>query len=263
MRRALDVNFRNLALGHEVFDADGATFVRDRNFPAIYDANFVFDVKASAPDEIDRLLGRVRSEYNYAARWTFRVDPFSPPEFEARLALDGYKHTEALVLILEGSLRGQPKRLDIRLVDDEPTWTGYTNLKILDWQEHAASFGGNVEDLGVPHGLARCSRLKYPQVQYVLAYINGQAVGHCNAWEGRKGIGQVEDLFVHPSHRHRGVATALLHFCVAAARARGAGPVTIVANVENTSKAMYATLGWRPLTVCREYWVDVDPRTEN
>ena len=64
-----------------------------------------------------------------------------------------------------------------------------------------------------------------------LVYADGQPVGHCNAWEGIDGIGQVEDLFVHPKDRRRGIATALLSACVSLARQRGAGPVVIVVDL--------------------------------
>jgi hypothetical protein len=50
IRRALQVNYRNLALGHEVFERAGATFVRNLSIGRIYDANFVFDVSASTPE---------------------------------------------------------------------------------------------------------------------------------------------------------------------------------------------------------------------
>ena len=87
----------------------------------------------------------------------------------------------------------------------------------------------------------------------MLAYQDGQAVGYFSAWEGLDGVGQVEDLFVLSSYRHRGIATALIHSCVGAARARGAGPVVIVTEVTNTSKTMYAALGWQPVAICRQY----------
>ena len=60
--RALDVDAANLALGHETFEACGATFVRNRTYPLIYDANHVAAVSAATPDEIDRLLARVERE---------------------------------------------------------------------------------------------------------------------------------------------------------------------------------------------------------
>ena len=192
-------------------------------------------------------------DYEHAARLTFRVDPFTPPAFEARLALEGYERSEALVLLLEGALRGKATPFEIRPVEDEVMWRAYTELKHLDWSEHAPSTTEDAQDPVISRALAASSRLKCPPVRYVLAHADGRAVGYCSTWEGLDGIGQVEDLFVHPSYRHRGIATALIHYCVEAARALGAGPMVIVSDVTNSSKAMYAALGWRPIAICRQY----------
>jgi predicted GNAT family acetyltransferase len=69
-------------------------------------------------------------------------------------------------------------------------------------------------------------------------------------------MGQVEDLFTHPDFRHRGLATALIHHCVADARQQGAGPVMLVADAHDTPKDMYAAMGFRPVAAKREYWKD-------
>lgn len=98
IRQALDVNAANLALGHEVFFAAGAQFVRNRAYPAIRDANHVTDVSASTPVEIDRLMARVDEEFEGAHRM-FHVDFRTPPSFEARLRFDGYQRSETLVLV--------------------------------------------------------------------------------------------------------------------------------------------------------------------
>ena len=253
VRRAVEVNFRNLALGHDVFEADGAVFVRNLALPAVYDANFVFGATASDPDDVERLLSRAASEYAHAARLTFRVDPFTPSALEARLALEGYERSEALVLLLDGPIRAKVRPFEIRPVEDEMAWRAYTELKSLDWREHAPAGRKDEEDAATGRALASTGRLKCPPVRYVLAYEDGRAVGYCNTWEGLDGMGQVEDLFVHSSYRHRGIATALIIHCVEAARALGAGPMVIVVNATNTAKTMYAAMGWRPVAICREY----------
>jgi predicted GNAT family acetyltransferase len=76
---------------------------------------------------------------------------------------------------------------------------------------------------------------------------------------GADGVGQVEDLYVEPEVRHRGLATALIHRAVADCRARGAGPVLIVADASDTPKAMYAAMGFRPLAVERKYLLRLAP----
>jgi GNAT superfamily N-acetyltransferase len=251
--RAVDVTWRNLALGHEVFDAEGATFVRNPLFPRIYDANFMFGIRVSQPGDIDQLLARAAQEYAHAACLTFRVDPFTPAAFEARLALEGYERHEALVMLLVGPLRRAAPRVDIRPVEDDEGWRAYTGLKCMEWSEHAQRRNHDPADMTIAVGLAASNRVKCPPVRYLLAYEDGQPIGHCHAWEGLDGVGQVEDLFVHPAYRRRGVATALIHACVASARTHGAGPVVIVANPDDTPKRAYAALGWQPVAICRQY----------
>jgi GNAT superfamily N-acetyltransferase len=251
--RAVEVTWRNLALGHEVFEADGATFVRNPAFPRIYDANFMFGIRVSQPDEIDRLLARAAREYAHAECVTFRVDPFTPPAFEARLALEGYERHEALVMLLGGPLRRAAPRVDIRPLEGEEAWRAYAGMKCMEWSEHAQRRNHDPADVTIALGLAASNQSKCPPVRYLLAYEDGQAIGHCSAWEGLEGVGQVEDLFVHPAYRRRGIATALIHECVASARRHGAGPVVIVANAADTPKRAYAALGWQPVAICRQY----------
>ena len=248
--RGLHVNDANLALGHEVFEAAGATFVRDKRFPDIHDANHVTHVSASTPDEIDSLLRRVEREYAHCKHRKFHTDFTTPPQLEARLALEGYEPTDALVMLLEGRLRAEPKPHDIRSLDDDAGWRAFDALHALDWQEHATR--AKIEaPATVGEALAATQRLKSPPVRVFLAYVDGEPAGYFNAWEGIDGVGQVENLFVHPAYRHRGVATALIAHCVEDARAHGAGPVVIVSDPTDTPKHMYAALGFRPVALKR------------
>ena len=252
IRRALQVNYRNLALGHEVSERAGATFVRNVSLPRIYDANFVFDVSASTPEAVRELVKEAEFEYRDVERLTFLCDSFTPPAFEARLALDGFEQRTALVLLLEGALSLNVREADVRDVRTNADWDDYRRLKQIDWRDHAARIGMD-PDRQIADDLATAGRLKSPPVQYLLACIDDRAVGYCQAWHGLDAFGQVEDLFVDPAARHRGVATALLHRAVGAARAGGAGPVVIVADPTDSPRAMYAALGWRPVALMRQW----------
>jgi len=253
--RAIEVNWLNLALGHETFAAAGATFVVNRAIPFIHDANFVYDATASTPEEIDALLAHAHRVHAHSQSLTFRVDSDTSPELEARLALDGAPRAGTLVMILEGDLRGSAMEHDLRPIDDERGWDAMVELKRASWREDAPKHGEDPARTEVPDGLTAASRLKSPAVRYTLAYADGKPVGFFNAWEGIDGVGQVEDLFVLPEHRHRGIATALIHHCVADARARGARAVVICSDPSDTPKRMYAAMGWRPIAVCRQYGV--------
>jgi GNAT superfamily N-acetyltransferase len=64
-------------------------------------------------------------------------------------------------------------------------------------------------------------------------------------------VGQVEDLFTRQEFRGRGIGSALVAHCVDDARARGAGPIIVNPRADDTPRAMYAALGFRPLCVQR------------
>ena len=77
--------------------------------------------------------------------------------------------------------------------------------------------------------------------------------GMASVWDGLDGVGYVEDVFVEPAYRHRGLATALLHRCAADTRARGTRALTLVADADDTPQAMYAAMGFRHVATKRRY----------
>ena len=253
---ALAVNQAMLALGNEAFEAEGATFVRNRAAPLIRDANHVTNIRASTLEEIERLLTRAEQEYGgWCPHRRFDIDYRTPPQFEARLALEGYQRSEALVMLAEGELRGRAKPHDIRPITDEAGWADFAALREMDWRAYTERLGRPYDE-GEAEALAQMiesARSKAPAVQFWLAYVEGEPRAYMCSWGGMEGVGQVEDLFTHPDFRHRGLATALVHHCAADCRAHGAGPVVIVADPTDTPKQMYAAMGFRPVAIKREY----------
>jgi len=256
-RRACAVDHAFVALGHETFEADGARFVRDLRVPAIHDANSVSDVTATTPEEIERLLARVEREFAGVRHRQFMLDAATPPGVEAALVLRGYEHSATLLLLLDGPLRSAAKPHDVRPLADEAGWAAYARLKQRDWDERAVQLGlHDVAHVGAQ--MVRQHRAKSPPVQYWLAWLDGAPRGYLASWPGIDHVGQVEDLYVEPEMRHRGLATALIHHGVADCRARGAGPVVIAADTNDTPKAMYAAMGFRPVAVVRKYLLRLD-----
>lgn len=258
VRRAVNVNHQLLALGNETFEAAGGVFVRNTALPRVWDANHIAWITARSQREIDTLLARADEEFAFAAHRHYDIDPFTPPEFVARLAQDGYRADDALILLLEGELRGgRPKAFDIRAVETEADWAAYGELLRIDWEEDQRD-RREPEDVSVADDMLAARRAKSPEARYWMAWVDGVAASYLLSWEGTEGIGQVEDLMTHPDYRHRGLATALIHHCVADARARGAGPIVIVADPADTPKLMYEALGFRPLCVKRNYLKRLD-----
>lgn len=123
---------------------------------------------------------------------------------------------------------------------------------LVDWTAYMARTGRPPqEEVGRRMWAAR--KRKQPPVQYWLACDGERAVGYFNSWEGVGGVGQVEDLFTLPEYRKRGVATALIHHCVAQCRGKGAGPVVIAADPTDTPKHIYARMGFRPVAIQSKY----------
>ena len=259
IRKAFNVNQANLALGNETFVADGGTFVRNRDVPSIRDANHVAHITASTPAEIERLMARVEREFDGFPHRRYDLDSFTSPLVEARLVLDGYVATSAIVMVLESALGGDAKAFEIRPVDDDAARDAIGALFAKDWAEYRTR-ASLPEEAEVGRQMARTRLRKAPAVQYFLAYAEGEPRGYFSSWQGDDGVGQVEDLFVLAEWRHRGIATALLHHCVADCRAKGAGAVVIVADPTDTPMRMYAAMGWVPVGIKREYRRDAEAK---
>lgn len=250
---ALATNAANFALGNETFELLGATFLRSVASPDICDANHVANARPATPAQIEEFLAAADREYAGSKHRRFDVDYRTPPEFEARLALEGYARDDGLISVLEGELLGPaPKEFDIRPTLTASEWAAFWELMLTDWREHHRLQKREARD-EIARQMFETRRRKQPPVQYFLAYVREKPVAYFNAWAGIDGVGQVEDLFVLPRFRKRGIARALIHHCVADARAKGSGPVIIAADPKDTPKRIYAGMGFRPVAVQSHY----------
>jgi GNAT superfamily N-acetyltransferase len=251
-RVASRVDQAHEAIGHRSFEGDGGVFVTNPELPDIHVANYVHSITAKSPGEIDGLLARAEREFAGCPHRCFEVDRDTSPKFEGRLVSEGYEAREFVLMMLEGKLVGKPPAADLRLATDDRDWAAADRLKRLDWAEARAKLGRDPLP-AVGESLARLARLKTPPDRKWLARMDGEARGMASVWDGLDGVGYVEDVFVEPAYRHRGLATALLHRCAADARARGIGALTLVADAADTPQAMYAAMGFRHVATKRRY----------
>ncbi len=243
-----------IALGNEQFQAEGATFIRNRSIPEKYYANHVEQVTASSRDEIARLIDRVDVEFEASSHRCFYVDKSTPLEFEAWLVSESYERMDELVMVLTGDLLSVPKPHEIRHVESDADWHAYLGLVEVLEQEDAPPEG---QRTAVQQEKFLASKREIcPPVKYWMAYLDGEPKAFFSSWTASNGVGVVDDLFTHPDYRHRGLATALIHHSVSDCRKQGAGPVVIVADASDTPKHIYAAMGFRGLTTTYEYVKD-------
>lgn len=250
--KAIATDTANFMLGNETFELMGATFVRNATTPSIYDANHITGARPRTPEEIEAFLVAVDREYPASTHRRFDVDYRTPPEFSARLALEDFERNDGLIFVLQGELIGVPQHSDIRPVESDADWEAFWELMLVEWREHHERTKRPASD-EVAREMWTSRRRKQPPVQYFVAYIKEKPVAYFNSWAGVASVGQVEDLFVLPAWRKKGVATALIHHCVTDARTKGAGPVVIAADPTETPKQIYAGMGWRPVALLSHF----------
>ncbi|HBZ69965.1 MAG TPA: hypothetical protein DEP35_09610 [Deltaproteobacteria bacterium] len=149
------------------------------------------------------------------------------------------------MMLLEGELCAGPSEIRMQPVESDAQWAAYLSLKLSD--ETAAW----VRTLG--EEWLGCMRRKRPRVRTWLALRGDFPAGFFSEFV-EDGLGLLEDLYVHPTARFRGVATALVAHCVSKARERGAEAVFLTARAEDTPKHMYAKMGFRPVALT-QHWL--------
>lgn len=242
-----------LALGNEVIEGPLVSFVRNVEAATIYDANFAAKVRARSPKDIDAVLARCEEVLEASRHRQLMIDPDTPPQVEARLALEGYERNDELDLVLDGELRAPSASggITLRPVASAEDWASFARLVRMNHEEQNAR--GDRAHLGeeVTRQMVLTKRLKEPMVVTFLATVKREDCGYFSSWPGTNGLAKVEDLFTAPEHRHHGVGTALIRRCVEEARARGAKEVSISAAIDDTPKDMYVAMGFRPVSVLR------------
>jgi ribosomal-protein-alanine N-acetyltransferase len=177
----------------------------------------------------------------------FDLDPFTPPPVEAYFSFGGYNLSTALLMVLEGEPGGRPSDVPIAPVTSKAEGTHLRELMIMF---KAPYFGRDLAGGASDHVMAK------PAITFWLAEWRGQPAGFLSGWL-HSGLCFLEDLFVHPDYRNRGIATALVHRVTHELRSQGGGAAFLEAAVEDTPKEMYRRMGFRPIALLREYWREV------
>lgn len=253
------------SLGGQVHELAGGRLVHHPVASDHESGRFLCRVRARSPRELETLLADSARATGGRRCEQLRVDPDTPPEAEAALALYGWRLERQLQLVLPESVavpaEPPPRARDFavrRVADTDADWQHVHALFRLDHAEEDARAGRAAErseeatasGVGLRRALGREARyyLAEPRVG-----ADGGPFACVAEWAGDKGVGLIEDVFVRADRRGAGVATALLRHAVHRARERGAGPLVIAADVDDTPKRLYARFGFRPVLVRRVY----------
>ena len=248
-QRAAATRLAYFALGNQVSTRALGLFVCNLSTPLVRDANFA----VPESNDCDRVLAWSLEAFRDLPHVAFKLRPDEDDRLEARLVSDGWNGgIDLLELVLRGALAVEAtSSVSVRPVSDDVDRAALTQLKHADWADSAARTGVPAPSMSAARQLVASKLVKCPPVQYLLATIDGVDCAFVSSWEGVDGMGVVEDLFTMPDHRHRGAATTLIAAAVDHARARGAADVLIGADPQDTPKAMYRDMGFRPCSLQR------------
>lgn len=243
--------------GHGSDDTSLARYVRSRELADIWVANHVSLVRAQRASEIEEVLERTEQALAHCTHRMFIVDALTPPAFVARLALDGYSElSPTLHMVLEGELRAAPSHVELRPVERDDDWQAFYELLRANHLEKLVHGLSLREE--ITRGIVAAHRAKTGTVQFFLAIADGAPRAYGSSIVAPHGMGIVEDLFTLPAYRRRGLATALVANAIEYARERGMGPMLIGAFADEAAKALYASLGFQPACLTRQYLLDRD-----
>ena len=141
-------------------------------------------------------------------------------------------------MALDGPVRGRAADVRITALASAADWNAWRRLKS---QDPRTPWFAGIADEWIAH-----IRSRQPAVSYFGAFDGADLLGFFSVF-AHDGVGYLEDLLVAPAARKRGVATALVAHCVAAARGNGAHTIFLPAAHDDTPKRMYVKMGFAPI----------------
>lgn len=255
MKRVAEAYAWHRALGNQVSQTRFGQFVQDPAHPSVWSSNHVSRVTASRDGEIAALFAEAECRFGYCAHRLFEVDTFTPDRFVAQLVMEGYEElAPTLQMVLEGQLLATRRaELVLREALTDADWQTVRQLLRTDHLEGART-NRMTPDEAVTDGLVHGWRRKAGPSRMFIGYVDGQPCAYGAAVACPNGLGLIEDLYTLPEYRGRGIASTIIHDCVALLRSwNGSCQFFLGAHAGERPKNIYRKLGFTPLMVTREF----------
>lgn len=233
--------------------APGITVVASPEHPDTWDANFATADAGAMPKALFDALE------HYLAHSPWRVvvtDALTDPAIEAALALAGHVAQPPVIEFIAHDPLASPHPLPPiapRRVSEGTDWNAFAALVDADHREGKRT--GTVHP-AVAAGLLDGMRRRSPPADYWL--IAGQAddapVGYGLTLACPNGLGLIEQLFVLPGYRGRGLMSAFILWAEKQLRTAGCDALFIDAHAGAPPARLYASLGFTPVSLTRN-WV--------
>ncbi|MEG3180838.1 GNAT family N-acetyltransferase [Sphingomonas sp. LT1P40] len=241
------------ALGNSTIDAGFCRIVANPAIPRIWDANHADGVIIDTAAGFTDLLAVMDRELAHCPDRMVHTDHRSPPALLAMLALADFREQLTIIqMALTGPVRGDHRALHLHPVVTDANWTMLADLVATDYAEGARS-GGVSHGRDISDALVAGYRAKGAAYRFHLVIEDDEPVAYGASVVCPDGIGMIEDLYTHPEHRRRGIASALIAEYSTRLVAVGCDTIFLGAITSEPAKHLYHRLGFQPVALARAW----------
>lgn len=238
-------------LGHVPRRVPGGIVVITPEHPETWDVNFLISDNDALPEDV---LAALDGHFPSGGPRVLHVDSLTPPAVEAAVALAGYVQEVHTLEMVARDVLGAVLPLPRIALSEVSRTHDLQQLEALVQADHLEGARTGQIDDAVAAGLMANMRRHSTIARYRLIIFEGMTVGYGLAVACPNGLGLIENLFVLPQWRKRGVMSAFLHAADRLLRDAGCNAVFLDAHVHDRPKHLYARLGFAPVALNRT-WV--------
>lgn len=232
------------SVGGTITTHSAGTLVRHDSNPTIRMGNFAAGIRTRDYDSINDLIGQTSKVV---------IDSETPSSVAAHLALNDWKLDQELQHAMPPSVEVPAATgLELSPVTGDDWETIYQFFRI-DHVEEDARAKRETRPESLTRAGVELRRSIGAEATYYLATTASEPEACIATWENGRGIGIIEDVFVYPDSRGKGVAKNMLRFAVNSLRRDGVEHVLIASDIEDTPKRLYARFGFEPVHVNTAY----------